>query len=886
MAKAESVKPKISSDKEAVKASLDKKRIYPIVKRVLDTVCAALALLVLWLPMVVISIVIVSNSRGPALFKQKRVGKDKKHFTIYKFRTMYSDTDANIPTHLLKNPDQFLTPVGKFLRKTSLDELPQLINIFLGQMSFVGPRPALWNQFDLIEMRDRVGANSVVPGLSGWAQVNGRDELLLTQKVKFDGEYASKQSFFFDIKCMAKTVSTVVFHRGVVEGGTGFKLDRPVRICMVTTISKAFEWFVSDNARNFASKGFEVTVMCGEMTDEFIEKHSQFAKCRPLPLVRGMSISSMLRSIKEIGRIFREERFDIIQYATPNAALCCSLARGFKKIRIRVYGQWGIRYVGFESGLKRFFFKRIEKLTCKRATHIISTSPKNMEYAISEKLCERQKITVIGKGGTIGVDFGVFDINRKQQYRESIRRKYGIDDGTLVFGFIGRLNRDKGVGELISAYRAFVHEHPNSRLFLVGMEDNTNPPDEELIRWARSCDNCLFTGSVSPDEVAQYMSATDIIVHPTYREGFSMVLQEAMAMALPVITTDVPGPSEVIVDGVTGVLVPDHNDEALLREMKALADDKARIDYFAENGRRRVEMFFARPIMLKNIYRHYCRLLGIDDKHIRLMYLTDDPKAAVDAENAGVDRIFLDLEIIGKEERQRYRNTFVTSSTLEDVARLRAVIKKAEFLVRCNPIHQGSREEIDRIIKDGADMIMLPYFKSADEAKQFIDFVGGRVRTVLLFETAKAVENVDEILSLDGIDEAYIGLNDLHLSYDMSFMFELLAKGTVDMLCEKFRKRGIPYGFGGIAKIGEGLLKSDDIIGEHKRLGSTVAILSRTFRNELSDNREPVDLNHEIELIRRREAEVESWDRRQLEENRIRVAQAVSSIVAKITNKQ
>lgn len=882
MSKSESVKSRLTSDKGDVKASSDKKRIYPIVKRFLDIVFSALALIVLWLPMAVIAIIIVLNSKGPALFKQKRVGKDKKHFTIYKFRTMYSDTDANIPTHLLKNPDQFLTPVGKFLRKTSLDELPQLINIFLGQMSFIGPRPALWNQFDLIELRDREGANSVIPGLSGWAQVNGRDELTLSQKARLDGEYARNQSFAFDVKCIFKTIASVLFHQGIVEGETGCKYNRPVRICMVTTISKAFEWFVSDNAKNFANKGFEVTVMCGEMTDEFIAKHSEFAKCRPISLVRGMNVSSMLRSIREIGKIFKEEQFDIIQYATPNAALCCSLARGFKKIKIRVYGQWGIRYVGFKSGLKRFFFKRIEKLTCKRATHIVSTSHKNMEYAISEKLCKRQKITVIGKGGTIGVDFSVFDISKKHQYRESIRNKYGIDDDTLVFGFIGRLNRDKGVGELISAYRAFVHEYPDSRLFLVGMDDNTNPPDEELMRWARSCDRCVFTGSVSPCEVAQYMSAIDIMVHPTYREGFSMVLQEAMAMALPVITTDVPGPSEVIVDKVTGMLVPDHNDEALLGAMKALSADKARRDYFAENGRKRVEMFFARPIMLKNIYTHYCRLLGIDDKHIKLMYLTDDPKTAVDAENAGVDRIFLDLEIIGKEERQRYRNTFITSSTLDDVSKLRAVIKKAEFLVRCNPIHQGSREEIDRIIKDGADIVMLPYFKSAEEAKQFIDFVGGRVRTMLLFETSEAVKNADEILSLDGIDEVYIGLNDLHLSYNMSFMFELLADGTVDMLCNKFKKKGIPYGFGGLAKIGEGLLKSDDIIGEHKRLGSTVAILSRTFRNELSENGESVDLSHEIDLIRNREAEVENWSSHKLSENHLRVVEAVDKIVKKI----
>ncbi len=876
----------MTDNKKKTEKVKSNKRVYGGVKRVLDFVFSALLIILLTPFMLIISLLIVLTSKGSPLFLQKRVGRDKSYFTILKFRTMYSDTERDIPTHLLNDPERYLTPVGKVLRKMSLDELPQLFNIFVGQMSFIGPRPALWNQDDLIKLRDRFDANSVRPGLSGWAQVNGRDEISLSVKAKLDGEYVERMSFLFDLKCLYKTFSSVISARGIKEG-TGAKFsDRPVKICMVTTISKAFNWFVSDSAKNFAEKGFDVTVMCGEMDEEFIQKHSSFAKCRPLSIKRGTDVKSILKCIKEMKKIFKEEKFDIIQYSTPNAALCCSLSgAAFRRIPVRVYGQWGLRYVGFSKGIKRFVFKRIEKFTCRKATHIISTSPKNMEFALSEKLCDKKKICVIGKGGTIGVDFGIYDINKKAENRRLIRSEYSISDNEFVFGYIGRLNRDKGVSELISAFRMLLDDYPDVRLMLVGMDDSTNPVNPQLMKWARESERVIITGGVPVQRVAQLMSGIDILVHPTYREGFSMVLQEAMAMALPIITTDVPGPSEVIVDGKTGVLVPSHNDKALLAEMKALMNDPERRARYSENGRLRVERYFARPVMLQNIYMHYSRLLGIENRHLKLMYLTANPQAAVVAENAGVDRIFLDLEILGK-ARQRHLDTFVSTANIEDVKKLREVVKKSELLVRCNPVHTGLADEIDRIINDGADIIMLPYFKTVEQVRTFLDLVAGRVRTILLFETAEAVEHVDEILKLDGIDEVYIGLNDLHLSYGMNFMFEPLADGTVEYLCKKFKAKGLPYGFGGIAKIGEGLLKSDYVIAEHKRLGSTCAILSRTFRNEVDASRPIDDFRGEITLLRKREEEISSWDECQFEENRLLVAEKTKEIVKIIENKK
>lgn len=190
-------------------------------KRVIDIFLSFFGIVFLSLPMLIIAIAIKVDSKGPVFFKQKRVGIHKKHFNILKFRTMRTDTPHDAPTHELSDPKRWITKVGGFLRKTSLDELPQLFNIFGGSMSVIGPRPALWNQFDLIEERDKYGANDVKPGLTGWAQINGRDELEIPLKAKLDGEYVEKMSFGFDCKCFFGTVKSVLKSDGVVEGGTG-----------------------------------------------------------------------------------------------------------------------------------------------------------------------------------------------------------------------------------------------------------------------------------------------------------------------------------------------------------------------------------------------------------------------------------------------------------------------------------------------------------------------------------------------------------------------------------------------------------------------------------------------------------------------------------------
>ena len=222
---------------------------------------------------------------------------------------------------------------------------------------------------------------------------------------------------------------------------------------------------------------------------------------------------------------------------------------------------------------------------------------------------------------------------------------------------------------------------------------------------------------------------------------------------------------------------------------------------------------------------------------LKLMYITNQPEVAKIAEVAGVDRIFVDMEYIGKADRQGGMDTVQSKHTVEDVQRIRESIHSSELLVRVNPIHGAtqdycsSKDEIDEVISRGANILMLPFFKKVEEVREFVKLVGGRAKTIPLVETPEAVENIDEILKINGIDEIFIGLNDLSLGYNKKFMFELLVDGTVENLCCKFRQKNIPFGFGGIASIGKGLLPSEYVIREHYRLGSTCSILSRSFCN-------------------------------------------------------
>ncbi len=214
---------------------------------------------------------------------------------------------------------------------------------------------------------------------------------------------------------------------------------------------------------------------------------------------------------------------------------------------------------------------------------------------------------------------------------------------------------------------------------------------------------------------------------------------------------------------------------------------------------------------------------------LKLMYITNNPYVATVAERAGVDRIFVDMEANGKAERQNYSDSVLSKHNLNDVESIRKVLTTAQLLTRVNPIYEGSKDEIVGAIKRGSDLIMLPFFKTKEEVERFVELVGGKAKTVCLVETKEAAESIDDILGVQGVDEYFVGLNDLHLSYGMKFIFEPLANGVVDELCKKFRWARKPYGFGGVARVDKGDLLSNHVLAEHCRLGSSAVILSRSF---------------------------------------------------------
>ena len=276
---------------------------------------------------------------------------------------------------------------------------------------------------------------------------------------------------------------------------------------------------------------------------------------------------------------------------------------------------------------------------------------------------------------------------------------------------------------------------------------------------------------------------------------------------------------------------------------------------------------------------------------LKLMYITNNPQVAALAQSSGVDRIFVDMEYIGKEERQGGLDTVKSHHTVEDVKKLRKVLKETELLVRVNPIHEAaenwcsSEDEINAVVEAGADIIMLPMAKTVDEIKKFVEYVGGRTKTMLLLETAEAKENIKAMLDVGGIDMVHIGLNDLHLSYGMKFMFQLLTDGTVDALCKIIDSYGIPYGFGGIARLGFGMLPAEHVIAEHYRLGSSMAILSRSFCDiyKTSDMAEVQRLfEQELRKIREYEKELTKKDKAFFIENQKETERLVKIITEKI----
>lgn len=375
------------------------------------------------------------------------------------------------------------------------------------------------------------------------------------------------------------------------------------QICCITTVDVTQIAFVADAMYQFVEKGHEVTLVCSDTTKVRKMKGNSF-RYVDMPMKRGVSFSDMLVMPWKFRKFFKHEDFDFVQYATPNASLFASAGAWMAGVPVRLYCQWGIRYVGV-SGIMRKVLKSLEHLTCYLSTDICPASQKNLEYAVNEGLYRPDKAKIIGNGGTIGVDLAKYDIEHKQKCKDEVLVQYPVLKDKLVICSVGRLSRDKGSFELLEAFNRLAKEREDIVLMMVGDTEDNIP--ENLIPVTKH-ERVLFTGFTN--EVNKYLSACDVLVHPSYREGFSMVIQEAMAMQLAVVTTDIPGPSEVIEEGVTGILVQPRDTDSLYEGLKEILSNKTQMEQMAVAGRKRCEKLFNRQRMLQLTYEHRMNLMN------------------------------------------------------------------------------------------------------------------------------------------------------------------------------------------------------------------------------------------------------------------------------------
>lgn len=376
----------------------------------------------------------------------------------------------------------------------------------------------------------------------------------------------------------------------------------PIKICFVTTSSVSIDSFILPCVPELEKRDFEVSFVTS-CKEGFKERCPKSVKVFDYPVGRGFDILGTFKAANKFKNLCIEEKFDMVVYATPNGALYGSIGSKAARVPCRVLAQWGLRYVGFD-GWKRVLIRSIEKIGCFNATDVRQVSEKNRLLAIKDRMYKPEKCKVLGLGGTIGVDLDNFDLSKIPENREIIRQKFGVPSDALVFAFVGRLCKDKGVGELLSAFEKVENEIPESYLMLIGDIDDNSLLQPELIERAKNNSHVVFCGAVPNTEVSKYLSAADVLVHPTYREGFGMVLQEAAALKLPTITTNIIGASEAIVDRVTGLLCEKQDVDSLVKAMLEMNNSDLR-DEYGENGRKRIEESFERNMMISRMCDDY-----------------------------------------------------------------------------------------------------------------------------------------------------------------------------------------------------------------------------------------------------------------------------------------
>lgn len=379
-----------------------------------------------------------------------------------------------------------------------------------------------------------------------------------------------------------------------------------LKICFVTTIYSTYRAFLKNLSIYLHDTGeYDISLICAD-EQEAHEDVPDFVHYFPVKMERGVSLS-MFESIKQIQVVLEKEKFDIVQYSTPNAAFYTSIAAKKAKVPVRLYCQWGIRYMGFE-GWKRVLFKKLEKITCDNSTFIEVESDNIREFSLKEKLYTADRSCVIWNGSASGVDLSKFDISKKEQWNNEIRKKYDISENDVVFSFAARLTADKGINELLEAFTNLVEKYDNIKLLVMGGMDDSGSINNELMKFAKNSGKVIFTGSV-PD-VERYYAASDVFVAPSYREGFGLVVIEAEAMALPAIVSNVPGQIDSIVPNETGLDCVVKSALSLQKQMEKLILDTELRKRLGANAQKFVEDNFEQKKLFEYLKKHRDELIG------------------------------------------------------------------------------------------------------------------------------------------------------------------------------------------------------------------------------------------------------------------------------------
>ena len=552
-------------------------------KSKIDTVIAGASMFVLS-PLflgIIAAIKIEDGITAPVFFSQKRIGIHKKHFQLYKFRSMKLDTPHDMPTHLLRNPDQYITKVGRFLRKTSLDELPQLWNIFRGDMALIGPRPALWNQDDLIAERDRYGANDVKPGLTGWAQIHGRDELEIPEKAKLDGHYVSQLGPIIDIKCFLGTFLAVSRGEGVVEGGTGASKKKK-KILVVTNHSYMLWQFRRELIQRLMEDA-EVVI-----STPFVGHEQDFAAmgCRMLETDvdrRGINPVTDFRLYNTYVKILKTERPDmVVTYSIkPNiyAGFVCRLHKIPYCVNVQGLG------TAFQKKWLAKIVTVMYRMALKKAKTVFFENAENAKIFREKKITPAWQQTVLPGAG----------VNLESySYQE-----YPNND-KVRFLYLGRIMKEKGMDELFWAVQELRKECAGQFVLdLVGFfEDEYKEQVEKMTQDGIA----VFHGF--QENPRPYYGKADCVVLPSYHEGMSNVLLEAAATGRPLITSDIPGCREAVKQGISGLLCPVKDRNALLHAMEDfLKLSKEEREVMGRAGRKYMEEQYDKEKVVKKTCR-------------------------------------------------------------------------------------------------------------------------------------------------------------------------------------------------------------------------------------------------------------------------------------------